>query len=154
MSGQEPCGSHCVLEVLEHSFPFTIQCMQYVCLPGQLSLKFLHCVVAFCVVFDLRFDVLVQVSQMVGLDGAEALHQQLGDLHLLVILGLSCSELVLGLGKGQILVTRAWVNAKKFAISGQVFLRGDRLLKRPNPNSTFFQIDNTVLAILFIHSIN
>ena len=91
---------------------------------------------------------------MVGLDGAEALHQQLGDLHLLVILGLSCSELVLGLGKGQILVTRAWVNAKKFAISGQVFLRGDRLLKRPNPNSTFFQIDNTVLAILFIHSIN
>ena len=52
---------------------------------------------ALSVELDLGLHEVVEVPQVVGLDGAEALHQQLGDLHLLVVLGLRDAELRLGL---------------------------------------------------------
>ena len=57
----------------------------------------MHGGVTLGVVLDLRLHEVVEVPEVVGLDGAEALHQQLGDLHLLVVFGLGNAKLMLGL---------------------------------------------------------
>ena len=57
----------------------------------------MHGGVTLGVVLDLRLHKVVEVPEVVGLDGAESLHQQLGDLHLLVVLGLGDAKFVLGL---------------------------------------------------------
>ena len=72
-------------------------CLQSKVIPGQFSLKFLHGLVALGIKFDLSLDEIVEMPEVVGLDGAESLHQQLGDLHLLVVLGLGDAKFVLGL---------------------------------------------------------
>ncbi len=67
-------------------------------LPCDLPLQVLHRPVALCVEPNLRLHQVVEMLQMVGLDGGEALHQKLGDLHLLVVLSLGSTKLVLSLG--------------------------------------------------------
>ena len=57
----------------------------------------MHGLVALGIKFDLSLDEIVEMAEVVGLDGAESLHQQLGDLHLLVVLGLSKSQFRLSL---------------------------------------------------------
>ena len=57
----------------------------------------MHGLVALGIKFDLSLDEIVEMAKVVGLDGAESLHQQLGDLHLLVVLGLSKSQFRLSL---------------------------------------------------------
>ena len=57
----------------------------------------MHGLVALGIKFDLSLDEIVEMPEVVGLDGAESLHQQLGDLHLLVVLGLGDAKFVLGL---------------------------------------------------------
>ena len=52
---------------------------------------------AFGVVLGLLLHELREVAQVVRLDGAQALHEQLGDLDLLVVLGLGHPQLGLAL---------------------------------------------------------
>ncbi len=47
--------------------------------------------------FGLGFDVAFQMTQMIGLDSAEAFHHQPGDFRLLVIFGLCNTQLVFSL---------------------------------------------------------
>ena len=65
--------------------------------PGELLLQLLHGLMALGVELDLGRHIVVQVPQVVGLDGRQALHEELGDLHLLVILSLGDAEFVLSL---------------------------------------------------------
>jgi hypothetical protein len=66
-------------------------------IPRQLSLQVLHCLVAIAVVGDLRVDQVVEVPEVLGLDGSEPLHQQPRYLNLLVVVCLREAELVFGL---------------------------------------------------------
>lgn len=82
--------------------------------PGQLLLQLLHGPVALGVVLDLGLDVVVQVLQVVRLYGGEAFHQQLGDLNLLVVLGLRHSEVGLRLtGKKIVVRIPSWIACRQ-----------------------------------------
>lgn len=62
-------------------------------------MQVLHDLVAIGVELGLCLDVALKVAQVIGLDGAEALHQEPRDLRLFVVLGLGQPELILSLKK-------------------------------------------------------